>query len=125
MKKIYELITEEKLILKPPLKIDEVIKQFFSNKNNMEMVSLSSTNFDQPISIRQRHQRLPKNSIVIMFIIYSDYFTTSTFKDILHGFHTYHPDKTSGCFYEFNKNCYTSTHMANFPSVMFIMKSVR
>ena len=32
MKKIYELITEEKLILKPPLKIDEVIKQFSSKK---------------------------------------------------------------------------------------------
>ena len=44
---ISELITEKKFIPKPPLKIDEVIKLFLSNRNNIEVVSLSSTDFDQ------------------------------------------------------------------------------
>ena len=47
MQYISEIISEKKLIRKPPVKIDEVIKQFSSNKNNIEMVSLSSIGFDQ------------------------------------------------------------------------------
>ena len=42
-----ELVGENKIILEPSLKIDEVIKQFSSNKNNIEVVSLSTADFDQ------------------------------------------------------------------------------
>ena len=42
-----ELISENRLIPKPPLRIDEVIKQFNSLKNNIEVVNLSSAEFDQ------------------------------------------------------------------------------
>ena len=45
-----ELISENGLILKPPLKIEEVIKQFNSLKNNIEVVNLSSAEFDQMLS---------------------------------------------------------------------------
>ena len=44
---ISELLSGNKLILKPPLKIDEVIEHLTSNKNNIEVVNLSSANFDQ------------------------------------------------------------------------------
>ena len=44
---ISDLISGNKLILKPLLKIDEVIENFTSNKNNIEVVNLSSTDFDQ------------------------------------------------------------------------------
>ena len=44
---ISELLSGNKLILKPPLKIDEVIEHLTSNKNNIEVVNLSSTDFDQ------------------------------------------------------------------------------
>ena len=33
--------------MKPPLRIDEVIKQFNSLKNNIEVVNLSAAEFDQ------------------------------------------------------------------------------
>ena len=55
-KNISELLSGNKLILKPPLKIDEVIEHLTSNKNNIEVVNLSSTDFDQIIALRQRHQ---------------------------------------------------------------------
>ena len=42
-----ELLRGKKLILKPPLKIDEVIEHLTSNKNNIEMVNLSSSDSDQ------------------------------------------------------------------------------
>ena len=45
-KYIVYLIRGNKLILKPPLKIDEVIEHLTSNKNNIEVVNLSSTDFD-------------------------------------------------------------------------------
>ena len=44
---ISELMSEKKLILKSPWKADEVIKQFSSNKNDMEVVSLSSSDLDE------------------------------------------------------------------------------
>ena len=44
---ISELLSGNKLILKPSLKIDEVIEHLTSNKNNIEVVNLSSTDFDQ------------------------------------------------------------------------------
>ena len=44
---ISELLSGNKLILKPPLKIDEVIEHLTSNKNNIEVVNLSSADFDQ------------------------------------------------------------------------------
>ena len=34
-------------ILKPPLRIEEVIKQFNTLKNNIEVVNLSAAEFDQ------------------------------------------------------------------------------
>ena len=43
---ISELLSGNNLILKPSLKIDEVIEHLTSNKNNIEVVNLSS-NFDQ------------------------------------------------------------------------------
>ena len=46
-KNISELLSGNKLILKPSLKIDEVIEHLTSNKNNLEMVNLSSIDFDQ------------------------------------------------------------------------------
>ena len=42
-----ELISENKFILMPPLKIEEVIKQFNSLKNNIEAVNLSAAECDQ------------------------------------------------------------------------------
>ena len=42
---ISELLSGYKLILKPPLKIDEVIEHLTGNKNNIEVVNLS-TDFD-------------------------------------------------------------------------------
>ena len=44
---IFIIISGNKLILKPPLKIDEVIEHLTSNKNNIEVVNLSSSGFDQ------------------------------------------------------------------------------
>ena len=44
---ISELLSGNKLILKPPFKIDEVIEHLTSNKNNIEVVTLSSSDFDQ------------------------------------------------------------------------------
>ena len=44
---ISKLLSGNKLILKPPLKIDEVIEHLTSNKNNIEVVNLSSSDFDQ------------------------------------------------------------------------------
>ena len=44
---VYHLISGNNLILKPPLKIDEIIEHLTSNKNNIEVVNLSSTDFDQ------------------------------------------------------------------------------
>ena len=44
---ISELISGNKLILKPPLKIDEVVEHLTSNKNNIEVVNLSSSDYDQ------------------------------------------------------------------------------
>ena len=41
------LISENRLILKPPLRIEEVIKQFNSLKNNIEVVNLSAAEFDR------------------------------------------------------------------------------
>ena len=46
-KNISELLSGNKLILKPPLKIDEVIEHLTSNKINIEVVNLSSSDFDQ------------------------------------------------------------------------------
>ena len=47
-KNISNLISGNKLILKPPLKIDEVIENLTSSqKNKIEVVNLSSTDFDQ------------------------------------------------------------------------------
>ena len=45
-----ELISENRLILKPSLRIEEVIKQFNSLKNNIEVGNLSSAEFDQILS---------------------------------------------------------------------------
>ena len=45
-----ELISENRLILKPPLRKEEVIKQFNSLKNNIEVVNLSAAEFDQMLS---------------------------------------------------------------------------
>ena len=42
-----ELISENRLILKPPLRIEEVIKQFNSPTNNIEVVNLSAAEFGQ------------------------------------------------------------------------------
>ena len=42
-----EFIRENRLILKPPLRIEEVNKQFNSLKNNIEVVNLSTAEFDQ------------------------------------------------------------------------------
>ena len=42
-----ELISKNRLILKPPLRIEEVIKQFNNLKNNIEVVNLSAAEFDQ------------------------------------------------------------------------------
>ena len=54
---ISDLISGSKLILKSPLKID-VIVQLTSNKNNIDVVNLSSTDFDHShVALRQRHQR--------------------------------------------------------------------
>ena len=44
---ISELLSGNKLILKPTLKIDEVIEHLTSNKNNIEVVNLSSSDFDK------------------------------------------------------------------------------
>ena len=44
---ISELLSGNKLILEPPLKIHEVIEHLTSNKNNIEVVNLSSSDFDQ------------------------------------------------------------------------------
>ena len=44
---ISELLSLNKQILKPPLKIDELIEHLTSNRNNIEVVNLSSTDFDQ------------------------------------------------------------------------------
>ena len=44
---ISELLRGNKLILKPLLKIDKVIEHLTSNKNNIEVVNLSSTDLDQ------------------------------------------------------------------------------
>ena len=41
---------ENRLILKPPLRIEEVIKQFNSLKNNIEVVNLSAAEIDQMLS---------------------------------------------------------------------------
>ena len=41
------LISENGLLFKPPLRIEEVIKQFNSLKNNTEVVNLSAAEFDQ------------------------------------------------------------------------------
>ena len=45
---ISDLISGSKLILKFPLKID-VIEQLTSNKNNINVVNLSSTDFDHKL----------------------------------------------------------------------------
>ena len=45
-----ELISENRLILKPPLRIEEVIKQFNSLKNNIEVVNLSTAEFHQMLN---------------------------------------------------------------------------
>ena len=52
-----ELNSKNKLILKPPLKIDEVIRQFSSNNNNMEVVTLPSADFDQMLLSCEKHQK--------------------------------------------------------------------
>ena len=44
---ISELLSGNKLILKTPLKTNEVIEHLTSNKNNIEVVNLSSSDFDQ------------------------------------------------------------------------------
>ena len=49
-KNLSELISENRLILKPSLRIEEVIKQFNSLKNNIEVVNLSAAEFDQMLS---------------------------------------------------------------------------
>ena len=55
---ISELINEKKLILEPPLKIDEVIKQFSSIKNIIEVASLSiKYRFLSNVAHRQMYQR--------------------------------------------------------------------
>ena len=70
-----------KLIRKPPLKIDEVIEHLTSNKNNIEIVNWSSTVFHQMLL---SGKKAPK--IAIQFKINvddSDYFTTSTFNNVV------------------------------------------
>ena len=46
-RKYIKLISGNKLILKPPLKIDKVIEHFTRNKINIKVVNLSSSNIDQ------------------------------------------------------------------------------
>ena len=45
-----ELFSENRLILKPPLRIEGVIKQFNRLKNNIEVVNLSAAEFDQMLN---------------------------------------------------------------------------
>ena len=49
-RKISQLISENRLILKPHLRIDEVIKQLNNLKNNTEVVTLSAAEFDQMLT---------------------------------------------------------------------------
>ena len=78
---ISELLSGNKLILKPPLKIDVVIEHLTSNKNNIEVVNLSSSDFDQMLL----SGKAPK--IAVEFnnnnVDNSDYFTTSTFNNVI------------------------------------------
>ena len=46
---ISELLSRNKLILKPPLKIVEVIEHLTSNINNIDAVNLSFSDFDQTL----------------------------------------------------------------------------
>ena len=47
MENLSELISENRLVLKPPLRIEELIKKFNSLKNNIELVNLSAAELDQ------------------------------------------------------------------------------
>ena len=55
-KNISDLTSGNKLILKPALEIDEVIEHLTSNKNNIEVVNLSSRLWSN-VALRQRHQK--------------------------------------------------------------------
>ena len=56
-----KLNSENKLILKPPLKIDEVIKQFDDSKNNIKVFSLSSADFIQMLLSGKGTKDISKN----------------------------------------------------------------
>ena len=75
-----ELISENRLILKPPLRKEEVIKQFNSLKNNIEVVNLSAAEFDQML-ISDKDKKIAmefdNNNVD------SEYFTTSTFNNVV------------------------------------------
>ena len=66
-----------------PLEDNEVIKLFTSIKNNIEVVNVSSTDFDQMLlcgnGTKDSSIEFNNNNNVD----YSDYFTTSTFSNVV------------------------------------------
>ena len=76
-----ELISENRLIPKPPLRIEEVIKQFDSLKNNIEVVNLLADNLIKcwsPIKTPKIAIEFDNNNVDN-----SEYCTTSAFNNVV------------------------------------------
>ena len=56
------------------------------------------------------------NRVADVIVLSETWFSVNNCHDVqgYTGFHTYRPEKTGGGISVFNRNCYTSTHMANF-----------